>query len=149
MGVQMRIIVDADSCPVKDIIEEVAQEYLLPVVMVCNLNHNITSTYSEVIVVDGNSQAADLAIVNMTTAEDIIVTQDYGVASMVLGKKAHAISPCGRIYSLDNIDTLLMQRHINFKARQAGLRIPNTKKRNKLDDEKFRANLIKLIEKNI
>lgn len=145
----MRIIVDADSCPVKEIIEEVAKKYSLPVVMVCNLNHNITSTYSQVIVVDGNSQAADLAIANMAVVKDIVVTQDYGLASMVLGKKANAISPGGTIYSLDNIDTLLMQRHINFKARQAGVKIPNTKKRTKLDDNKFRNNLIKLIEKNL
>src|SRR5690606_68693 len=109
----------------------------------------ITSTYSQVIVVDGNSQAADLAIANMAVVKDIVVTQDYGLASMVLGKKANAISPGGTIYSLDNIDTLLMQRHINFKARQAGVKIPNTKKRTKLDDNKFRNNLIKLIEKNL
>ncbi|NLB88854.1 MAG: YaiI/YqxD family protein [Syntrophomonadaceae bacterium] len=145
----MRIIVDADSCPVKEIIEEVAREYMVPVVMVSNLNHNITSNYSEIVVVDGNSQAADLAIINMTNGKDIIVTQDYGLASMVLGKKAQAISPSGNIYSLKNIDTLLMQRHINFKARQAGLKIPNSKKRSKTDDNKFRTNLIKLIEKNL
>lgn len=144
----MRIIVDADSCPVKEIIEEVAEDYMLPVVMVSNLNHNITSSYSEVIVVDGNSQAADLAIVNMTIADDIVVTQDYGLASMVLGKKALAISPHGRVYTLDNIDTLLMQRHINQKARKAGLKTPNPKKRSQLDNEKFRANLINLIEKH-
>lgn len=143
----MRIIVDADSCPVKEIIEEVAQDYMLPVVMISNINHNITSTYSEVIVVDGNSQAADLAIVNMTAHDDIVVTQDYGLASMVLGKKAKAISPHGRVYSLNNIDTLLMQRHINQKARKAGHKIPHTKKRNNLDNNKFRTNLIKLIEK--
>lgn len=141
----MRIIVDADACPVKDIIEEVAKSYNLPVVMISNINHNITSTYSEIIVVDGNSQAADFAIVNKTTTNDIVVTQDYGLASMVLGKNAQAISPHGRVYSLNNIDTLLMQRHINFKARKAGLKIPHAKKRNNLDDDKFRTNLIKLI----
>ncbi len=141
----MRIIVDADACPVKDIIEEVAISYQIPVIMISNLNHKISSSYAEVVVVDGNAQAADLAIVNKTIANDIVVTQDYGLAAMVLGKNAKAISPHGKVYSLDNIDTLLMQRHINFKARQAGLKTPHTKKRHKTDDEKFKDTLIKLI----
>ncbi len=141
----MRIIVDADACPVKNIIEEVASSKQIPVIMVSNLNHNITSSYSEVIVVDGTSQAADIAIVNMANTGDIVVTQDYGLASMILGKDGKAINPNGKVYSLDNIDTLLMQRYVNFKAREARQKISRPKKRNKGDNEKFKNNFIKLI----
>ena len=141
----MRIIVDADACPVKNIIEEVASSKQIPVIMVSNLNHNITSSYSEVIVVDGTSQAADIAIVNMANTGDIVVTQDYGLASMILGKEGKAINPNGKVYSLDNIDTLLMQRYVNFKAREARQKISRPKKRNKGDNEKFKNNFIKLI----
>lgn len=141
----MRIIVDADACPVKDIIEEVARSNQIPVIMVSNLNHNISSSYSEIIVVDGSSQAADIAIVNMSVAGDIVVTQDYGLASIILGKNGKAINPNGKVYSIDNIDTLLMQRYINFKAREARQKVSRTKKRSKNDNEKFEKNLNKLI----
>lgn len=142
----MRIIVDADACPVKNIIEAEAKKRNLPVIMVSNFNHNIASDYAEVIWVDDTAEAADLAIINMLKSDDIVVTQDYGLASLVLGKRAQAINPLGRVYTLENIDTLLMQRHINSKARKAGLKISNPKKRNTLDDEKFRVNFIKLID---
>ncbi|HZK43553.1 MAG TPA: YaiI/YqxD family protein [Syntrophomonadaceae bacterium] len=142
----MRIIVDADACPVKDIIEQVAKSNQIPVIMISNINHIISSTYSEVVIVDDNPEAADYAIVNRTSANDIVITQDYGLASMVLGKNAKAINPNGKIYTLDNIDTLLMQRHINFKARSAGLKVAHSKKRKKSDDKRFKNNLEKLID---
>ncbi|NLJ72083.1 MAG: YaiI/YqxD family protein [Syntrophomonadaceae bacterium] len=143
----MRIIVDADACPVKNIIDIEAKKRNIPVIMVSNINHNITSDYAEVIWVDETAEAADFAIINMLQPEDLVVTQDYGLASLVLGKKAQAISPLGMVYDLNNIDSLLMQRHINAKARKAGIKTSNPKKRKGIDDEKFKNNFNKLIDK--
>lgn len=142
----MRIIVDADACPVKNIIETEAKKRDISVIMICNINHDIFSTYSEIIRVDSSFQAADIAIINKTLSNDIVVTQDYGLASLVLEKGARAISPYGKVYTLDNIDNLLMQRHINLRAREAGMRTFKQKKRNNKDDEKFRFNFIKLLD---
>lgn len=142
----MRILVDADACPVKDIIEKLARKHGLPVLMISNVNHLIKSDYSQVIVVDGAAEAADIAIVNLSQPGDIIVTQDYGLASMLLAKRARVIHPLGKIYNDENIDGLLMQRFIGQKARKAGLRTTGPKKRNPLDDKLFEVNLDKMIE---
>jgi len=143
----MKVLVDADACPVKNIIEGIAGNYNLRVIMISNPNHIIDNNYSEHIVVDGGSQAADIAIANRTAAGDIVVTQDYGLASLVLARGAMAIHPDGKIFTLDNIDGLLMQRYVNYKARQAKVRISRAKKRNQDDNQRFIVNFTRLIGK--
>ena len=145
----MKILVDADSCPVKDIIEEIAMAFNLPVILFANPSHHIHSTYSELVLTDGSSQAVDLALTNMANKGDVVVTQDYGLACMVLAKGAFAINPSGMVFSDNNIDILMMQRYFNWKARHQGQRIISPKKRNKSNDEKFRINLVNLVEKNL
>lgn len=145
----MRIIVDADACPVKKIVEELASSHGIELVMVANYHHTITSTYATLIMVDAASQSADMTIANCSHQGDIVVTQDYGLASMVLAKKARAIHPSGKIYTLDNIDGLLMQRYVNQKARQARKRIINPKKRQTEDDQRFQHNLERLIQESL
>ena len=144
----MKIVVDADACPVQDIIEIVAQRCQLEVVLVSNIHHHLQSQYASIVMVDGASQAADLAIMNMVCPGDIVVTQDYGLASMVIAKGSFALDPSGRIYSDDNIDGLLMSRFLNQKARQAGKRIKGPRKRTKPDDVCFTKNLKRIILEN-
>lgn len=141
----MKIIVDADACPVKDIIETTAAQYDLPVIMVSNYHHRIDSAYATVLVADGQSQAADMMIANHTQAGDIVVTQDYGLAAIILGRKAYAIHPSGSIFSNENIEGLLMQRYMNQKARQAGRHTSNPRKRTSQDDQRFARQLEQLI----
>ena len=142
----MKIIVDADACPVKDIIEDLAKRRKARVIMVSNYSHEISSQYAEVVRVDKVSQAADVTIVNMTETGDIVVTQDYGLASLVLGKGAVAINPNGRIYTANNIDMLLTQRYLNAKARQAGLKSINPRKRTGKDDNNFQKNFDRILQ---
>lgn len=142
----MKIIVDADACPVKEIIEQQARLKNIKVIMVSNYSHQINSQYAEVIVVDKESQAADITIANMTAAGDLIVTQDYGLASIVLGKGAVAMSPSGKQYNVENIDGLLMQRYLNAKARQAGNKHINPKKRTRVDNTSFENSLKALLD---
>lgn len=142
----MKILVDGDACPVKDIIEELARKYSIEVIMICNPNHVLQSSYAQIVVVDGSSQAADIAIINRTNQADLVVTQDYGLASLVLAKNALALHPSGKEYSPENIEGLLMQRYINQKSRQAGIRTINPRKRKSSDDEKFRFVLNRILK---
>jgi uncharacterized protein YaiI (UPF0178 family) len=106
----MTIYVDADACPVTRIVEKVAKEYHIPVVLLCDTNHVLTSDYSTVRVIGAGADAVDIALINMCAAGDIVVTQDYGVAAMALGKGAKAIHQSGRQYTDENIDGLLADR---------------------------------------
>jgi hypothetical protein len=142
----MKILVDADACPVKTIIEKKARESGVELIMVCNPNHAIESSYAQVIMVDYAPEAVDIAITNRTQGGDIVVTQDYGLASLVLAKKAQAIHPDGRIYNSVNIETLLAQRYLNARARRGGMRISGPAKRNSALDQLFEKNFEKLLQ---
>lgn len=142
----MKILVDADACPVKDIIETVALEFKIPVLMIIDTSHEYDSDYSETIQVSKAPDAVDVALFNRTSEGDIVVTHDYGVASMVLGKKAFAINHNGRLYTNHNIDQLMYERHIAAKQRKAGVRSCSMRRRTKEDDIRFRENFIKLCQ---
>lgn len=141
----MKIIVDGDSCPCKSIIERVAMKHGIPVVIFCDINHCITSDYSRVIIVDSGFQFVDMKVVNEVEKGDIVVTGDYGVAAMTLSKNGRAISSSGYIYDNENIDRLMLERHLKAKARRAGERTTNIRKRKNEDDIKFEKKLIELI----
>ncbi len=142
----MMIYVDADACPVKQIIEEVAKEYEIPVTMVIDVNHILQSDYSEVITVSQGADSVDLAIINRVEKGDIVVSQDYGVAALALGKGAYAIGNSGLWYTSDNIEKLLFERFVHGKVRRAGKsgRGHNIKKRTAADDENFRTSFERL-----
>ena len=145
----MRILVDADACPVVRIVEKTAEKYDIPVVLLCDTNHILQSEYSEVITVGAGADAVDFKLVNICQKGDLVVTQDYGVAAMILGKGAYGIHQSGRWYTNDNIDQMLMERHMAKKARNAKKRnhIKGPAKRTEEDDARFEQSLEKLIRK--
>lgn len=146
--VVMKILVDADACPVKDIIEEVAKQNNIPVYMFIDTSHILSSDYSKVIVVSKAPDAVDFALLNHTSKGDIVVTQDYGVAAMALGKGAYAIHHNGREYLDGTIDRMLMERHMARELRRTKGRINgNMKKRSKAEDVTFRGSLYQLCNK--
>ncbi|MDO4287548.1 MAG: DUF188 domain-containing protein [Eubacterium sp.] len=143
----MRIIIDADACPrgVKNICTEIAAQYQLPLTMVSDRNHDLEDDGSEVITVDSGRDASDFKIVEITTPQDIVVTHDYGLASMVLEKAMSVIHPDGFIYSAANIDELLYKRYLNQKLRKSG-HARRIKKRSPEEDEAFRIILLSLVK---
>ena len=143
----MRIYVDADACPVIPIVEQVAEKYNIAVTLLCDTNHVLASDYSEVKVIGAGADAVDFAIVNLCRKNDIVVTQDYGVAAMVLGKGAYAIHQSGKWYTDENIDQMLMERHLSKKARKASGKnhMKGPKKRTKEDDVRFQKSFERLI----
>ena len=114
----MQIFVDADACPVVGIVEKVAKEHNVPVTLLCDTNHVLSSDYSEVIVVGAGADAVDYKLISICHKGDIVVSQDYGVAygvaAMALGKNAYAIHQSGKWYTNENIDQMLMERHLNM-----------------------------------
>lgn len=144
----MKILVDADACPVVRIVEQTAERYKIPVVLLCDTNHVLQSSYSEIKVIGAGADAVDFALVNQCGKGDIVVTQDYGVAAMILGKGAHGIHQSGKRYTNENIDQMLMERHLAKKARMGKGKhhLKGPAKRVEEDDERFQESLCKLIE---
>ena len=143
----MHIYVDADACPVVGIVESLAEKYNIPVTLLCDTNHIIHSDYSEVITVGAGADAVDYKLINMCHKGDIVVSQDYGVAAMALVKGAYAIHQSGTWYTDENIDRMLMERHLNKKARRASHKnhISGPRKRTDADDEYFAQSFEKMI----
>ena len=139
----MHIYVDADACPVIRIVENIARKYNIETTLICDTNHVLTSDYSDVVTVS----AGDFKLVNLCTRDDIVVTQDYGVAAMALSKGAYAIHQSGKWYTNDNIDQMLMQRHITKCAKRASSKkhIKGHKKRSNEDNIHFAESFEKLV----
>ncbi len=119
----------------------------MPVTLICDTNHALSSGYSEVITVSPGADAVDFALVNRCRPGDIVITQDYGVAAMALAKGAKAMHQSGLEYTGENIDGLLGQRHMAKKARRASSKnhLKGPKKRTSRDDDAFAAAFEKLL----
>lgn len=143
----MRILVDADACPVIRIVEQAAKKKNIPVLLLCDTNHVLNSEYSEVKVIGAGSDAVDLALVNQCQKGDIVVTQDYGVAAMILGKGAYGIHQSGKWYTDQNIGQMLMERHLVKKARMGKGKhhLKGSAKRTEEDDLRFAESFERLI----
>ena len=145
----MKIYVDADACPVVRIVERLANKYEIPCVLLCDTNHIISSDYSEVIVVGAGTDAVDFKLISLLMRDDICVTQDYGVAAMALGKGCYAIHQSGKWYTNENIDQMLMERHLAKKARRATKKhhLKGPAKRTDEDDKRFEESFERMIQK--
>ena len=143
----MRIYVDADACPVISIVEQVAEKNNIAVTLLCDTNHVLDSDYSEVKIIGAGADAVDFALINLCKKNDIVVTQDYGVAAMALGKGAYAIHQSGKWYTDENIDQMLMERHLGKKARRGSGKnhLKGPKKRTEEDDVRFQRSFEKLV----
>ena len=144
----MKILVDADACPVVRQVEEVAQKHAVPVWLFCDTNHILQSSYSEIEVIGAGADAVDLALINHCQKGDIVVTQDYGVAALALGKQAYALHQNGWQYTNQNIDRLLAERHLAKKARRAAKKnhLHGPKKRTEANNEHFALGLEALLQ---
>lgn len=145
----MKILVDADACPVVSIVEHMAERYGIPVILLCDTNHVLQSEYSEVKVIGAGADAVDFALVGLCQKGDLVVTQDYGVAAMILGKGAYGIHQSGKWYTDENIDRMLMERHISKKARRSKAKhhLKGSVKRTAEDNHRFGESLERLILK--
>lgn len=145
----MKILIDADGCPVVDISLKVARQFDIKALIMCDTSHNFNKPGVETIVLSKGADSVDFALVNKVEKEDIVVTQDYGLAAMVLAKGGYPINQNGLVYNNENIDQLLFARHISKKVRTCGGRMKGPRKRQKEDDIKFEESIIKLCDRII
>lgn len=145
----MKIYVDADACPVVGIVEKVAKKYNIAVILLCDTNHMLSSEYSDIKVIGAGRDAVDFALVGMCQKGDIVVSQDYGVAAMILGKGAYGIHQSGKWYTNENIDQMLLERHISKKERRSSRKnhLKGPKKRTEEDNLRFEQSFERLINK--
>lgn len=133
----MKILVDADACPVKNEIINTAKKYNIEVIMFIDTSHIYNDDYAKTVTVEKGRDSVDIKLANYLTNGDIAVTQDYGVAAMALGKSAYAINQNGLVYDESNMDRLLFERHIGQKIRRSGGKTSSVKKRTKEDNLRF------------
>ena len=144
----MKIIVDADGCP-RSVLKnclDIGRRKKIEVWTVANIHHRIESEHH--IVVDGHSQEADMKVVNMTQNGDLVVTQDWGLAALVLGKGARCIHPSGHEYRNETIDFLLEERELKARSRRKGVRTKGPSRRTEEEDNRFLALLTRMLEEN-
>ncbi|MCR8631414.1 MULTISPECIES: YaiI/YqxD family protein [Paenibacillus] len=116
-----KIMVDADACPVKPEIVKAAAQFKVEVMMVASYDHRLAPMEGvQIIQVDRSDQSADLYIANRIAPGDVLITQDFGLAALALGKKAIALSNRGQNYNDRTIDFLLDRRHEQAKQRRGG-----------------------------
>lgn len=143
----MRIFIDGDGCPVIDLTISLAESYGLKCIIICDTSHSIERNNAKTITVSKGRDSADFYLVNMLSAGDICITQDYGLAAMCLSKKAFALNQNGLIYDETNIDSLLQSRYQAQKIRRSGGRLKGPSKRTEEQNEKFIKSLESLIIK--
>ncbi len=133
----MKIIIDADACPVVDITVDTAKEREPECIIVCDNTRSIEKDGATTIVVDKGADSADCCIANLTEKDDVIVAHDYGLATLVLGKGGKALNQNGLIYTDSNIENLLFTRFIGKKERMSGNRTKGPKKKSAQNDADF------------
>lgn len=143
---RIRIVVDADACPVKDTIVEVAARFGAHVVMVASHNHRIEPAEGVTVVqVDASDQSTDLHIANRLRKRDVLVTQDFGLAAIGLAKGAVALSFRGQRYTAETIEYLLAHRHALSRQRRGGARIKGPRAMTDEDKLRFQHALTKVL----
>ena len=142
----MKVLIDADACPVTDIAVTLCAVHNIPCLILTDTAHEIHRSGAETLVFDKGSDSVDFALVNRVMPGDVVITQDYGLASICLAKGAAVLHQDGWQYHEDNISALLFQRHETRKYRNSGGRTKGPKKRTRQQDEAFRAALQPLLQ---
>jgi len=141
----MKILIDADGCPVVNETIQIAKEFGVSVLLLCDTAHIMQREGAETIIISQGADAVDFALVNRVTKGDVVITQDYGLAAMVLSKQAFVLNQNGHQYTNENIDSLLHSRYVSKKIRNAGGRVKGPKKRQKEDNANFEIGLRKML----
>jgi len=144
-----RILVDADSFPFKDLLIDIVKDFSVKIIMVTSVSHYYREERSnvELVIVDNISQAADIKIFNLVSADDLVVTGDFGLAGLVLSKGAFVVTPRGKIINKSNIDYLLEKRNVEARIRRGGGRTTGPRKLTCNDKENFCSVIMNFLSK--
>ncbi len=144
----MKILIDADGCPVVDITVSVAKERGIDCLILCDTSHVFEKIGATTLTFSKGADSVDFALVNRVSAGDIVITQDYGLAAMCLSRNAVILNQDGMEYTADNIDALLLARHTAKKIRNSGGRLKGPSKRGAAQDEQFKSSLVHHLNNN-
>ena len=142
----MKILIDADGCPVVDLTVRLAAKHGAECVILCDTAHDFNREGAQTVVVEKGADSVDFKLVNLVREGDIVVTQDYGLAAMCLARKAIPLSQNGMVYTDKNIDQLLFTRYVSKKIRNSGGRLKGPSKRKPEQDKAFEEALERLIK---
>ena len=145
----MKLLIDGDACPVTDLAVRLCGKYNVPCLLLCDTAHAIYREGAETLVFDKGADSVDFALVNRVEARDVVVTQDYGLASMCLARGAIVLHQDGWAYTEDNIQALLFQRHETKRYRASGGRVKGPSKRKKEQDQAFAAALDGIFQQTV
>ena len=145
----MTVLIDADGCPVTDIAVRLCRKYGIGCIILCDTSHELHFEGIRTLVFDKGSDSVDYAIVCRVSDDDLVITQDYGLASMCLAKKCRVLHQDGWEYTADNIDALLLVRHESRKHRSAGGRMKGLKKRTSQQNTAFEAALDCILQTSV
>ena len=133
----MTILIDADGCPVVNLTLQIAKPFGVPVIILCDTSHQLEREGAQTLVFDKGSDSVDFALVNRVKPGDVVVTQDYGLASMCLAKCARVLNQNGLEYTANNMEALMLRQYENKKLLRAGKHPKGSAKRSKVQDEAF------------
>lgn len=145
----MRLMIDGDGSPVKEEVIRLGRKFNLPVIIITSVDHYTTKEYPDFvhfIYVDKGADRADYQIVKEIETGDWLVTQDYGLASLVLPKQARVFHHSGKEYLKENIDDLLLQRYLSAEIRRSGKRTKGPKPFTKQDRQAFYEKLEQILQ---
>ena len=145
----MKVLIDADACPVVNTAVNLCRHYNAECVLLCDTAHELHREGASTLVFDKGADSVDLALVNRAAPGDIVITQDYGLASMCLARQATVMHQDGWLYTADNIDALLFQRHTARKHRAAGGRFKGPAKRTQEQDRAFSLAFGRLLQQTV
>ena len=137
----MKLLIDADGCPVVDIAVRLARQHGMECLILCDTAHEFCKEGARTVTVSKGADSVDFALVNLVEKGDVVVTQDYGLAAMCLARSAAALNQNGMVYTDGNIGALLHQRHTAQKIRRGGGRLKGPPKRAAEQDRVFEAAL--------
>ena len=144
----MNILIDADGCPVVDLTLQIAKQFDVPVIILCDTSHQIERESAQTLVFDKGADSVDFALVHLVNPGDVVVTQAYGLASMCLAKCARVLNQNGLEYTTDNIDALLLRRDETKQLLRAGTHPQGSPKRSKEQDARLVDTLEKILNYN-
>lgn len=145
----MKVLIDADGCPVVDLAVQLCNAFCVQCVILCDTAHELSCHSAEVLILDKGADSVDFALVNRVNPGDLVITQDYGLASMCIARQARVLHQDGWEYTHYNIDALLFQRHASRKFRASGGHVKGPSKRNRAQNDSFKNTLTQILQQTV
>lgn len=142
----MRIIVDGDATPYKNEIFALSSQYQVSMYVYVDYAHLLKEALYQVIECEIGHDSVDMHILSDLQKDDLLITQDYGLAALALGKGVKVLHVSGMEITSQNIDELLLRRYIGAHQRKSGKHVKGPSKMTKEDQIYFLEQLDHLLK---